>query len=63
MRKIDDTYFNLDSKLDEPKVIGDDKDFQSYLRTHLKKEETQLLLVVENSIAESEAWKLEICNS
>jgi len=62
MRKIEGTYYNLDSKLNGPKQIGDEAAFLNFLREQLKKDDIQLLLVVENSIAECEAWKLQICS-
>ncbi len=62
MRKIEGTYYNLDSKLNGPKQIGDEAAFLNFLREQLKKDDIQLLLVVENLIAECEAWKLQICS-
>jgi len=60
MRNIHDAFYNLDSKLDKPKLIGDDKEFVDFLRDHVQHDDVQLLLVVHNCVAESEAWKLEI---
>jgi hypothetical protein len=62
MRKIDETYYNLDSKLNSPSVIGDELEFLNFLRNQLKRDDIQLLLVVEKSVAEFETWKLKICS-
>lgn len=62
MRKIEETFYNLDSKLSSPSLIGDELEFINFLREQLKVEDIQLLLVVEKSVAEFETWKLKICS-
>lgn len=46
IRKMqDDNYYNLDSKLDWPKCIGNDDDFLKYLRNEMKSNNKELFVV------------------
>jgi len=54
VRCIGDTYYNLDSKLNKPLVIG--RDVVQYLNTVLRTEHTELLLIVTEDVAEKKLW-------
>jgi josephin len=56
-RQIGRDYYNLDSKLDSPEVIGDAGLLLKYLRTELADGDKELLLVVNKDIAASGVWK------
>lgn len=56
-RQIGHHYYNLDSKLDSPEVIGDAGLLLNYLRTELADGDKELLLVVNKDIAASGVWK------
>ncbi|XP_069124665.1 josephin-2-like [Argopecten irradians] len=56
-RKIGDVYYNLDSKLDTPQVIGDEKILLGFLRQELEDEEKELLLVVHQDVERKGSWR------
>lgn len=56
-RKIGDAYYNLDSKLESPELIGDDNLLLDYLQSELHEGDKELLLVVSKDIANSGLWK------
>ena len=58
IRQIGGIYHNLDSKLKRPEKIGSEMDLKSYLKTKLSEQKTELLLVVEMSIAEERSWEI-----
>ena len=51
-------YYNLDSKLKEPQLIGDKSSFLEYLGTQLE-ENKELFLVVSTAVSNSNSWKVE----
>ena len=50
-------YFNLDSKLDKAEFIGQETELLEHLDKRLKSKDTQLLLVVSQTVFETESWK------
>lgn len=48
LRKINGRYYNLDSKLNKPKVIGDEDEFMEYLRNEMLSNTKELFIVTEN---------------
>nr|CAG4645922.1 EOG090X0HOM [Lynceus sp. MCZ IZ 141354] len=46
LKKIGDVYYNLDSKLPEPEIIGSENDFIDFLRARLKFNDCEAFLVV-----------------
>ena len=56
MRSIGGTYYNFDSKLDRPEKIGNEIEVKNYLSQQIDNKEKELLLVVEQSVAQSGAW-------
>jgi len=59
VKKIGTTHYNLDSKLREPKIIGEQESDVIQFLTHLMEEETktEILLVVEKNVSETKSWK------
>lgn len=57
VRKINDSYYNLDSKLAAPHCIGNDKEVITFLKELLSLPAVQLLIIVEKGVAESRLWK------
>lgn len=56
VRRIGDVYYDLDSKLTKPRVIG--QDVLEYLNAFLNREDSvQLLLVVTDDVADSRSWQ------
>ena len=53
IRRIHDTYYNLDSKLDAPQAIGDERALLKYLEEKNGSPECEILLVVEKEVADS----------
>ena len=57
IKKINDNYYNLDSQLKKPEVIGNEADVCSYLKSKLAENNTELLLVVDQQVAEDRSWE------
>ena len=53
IREINDTYYNLDSKLNAPQKI---KDVLVFLKEQIESKEKELLLVVSSEISEAGTW-------
>lgn len=56
MRKIDDKFYNLDSKLEEPQCIGNELELLNFLRTQLETNERELFIVVESQNGNAQKW-------
>ena len=56
VRQIDGCFYNLDSKLPSPKLIGSDEDLRQFLSDQVGSKEKQLLLVVEPDVAQTGCW-------
>uniref|UniRef100_A0A1B6LRM8 Josephin-2 n=1 Tax=Graphocephala atropunctata TaxID=36148 RepID=A0A1B6LRM8_9HEMI len=54
IRQVAGTYYNLDSKLEDPVLIGLDEELVTYLRRQLENKEKELFIVV--SSENSEKW-------
>lgn len=59
IRQIEQVYYNLDSKLDSPQVIGDMSDLRNYLREQLDSKDKELLLVVSQEVGCAGTWLLD----
>uniref|UniRef100_A0A023FCU3 Josephin-2 n=2 Tax=Triatoma infestans TaxID=30076 RepID=A0A023FCU3_TRIIF len=59
IRKIAGVYYNLDSKLDAPNVIGQETELKSYLREQLDSKEKELFIVVSKHVEETHLWEYE----
>ena len=59
IRQIGQHYYNLDSKLEAPEVIGGRSELVEYLREQVKSNEKELLLVVSTEIAQAGTWYQE----
>ena len=55
IRKIEENFYNLDSKLDVPECIGNDEHLIKFLKSELAVSTTQLFLVISNSLPE-DSW-------
>lgn len=53
VRKIDEDFYNLDSKLDSPICIGKEDNLIKFLQSELANSTTELFLVVSNSQPEN----------
>ena len=51
-------FYNLDSKLKEPQLLGDASAFLEYLRSELGGEK-ELFLVVSKEVSDSDSWKID----
>ena len=56
IRKLGQNYYNLDSKLETPEVIGKDVDLHNYLRDETECKEKELLLVVTQEVSSAATW-------
>ena len=57
VRKINDNYYNLDSKLSSPQCIGNEEKLVAFLSELLSQPAVQLFVIVEKSVAENSIWK------
>ncbi|XP_046551715.1 josephin-2-like isoform X1 [Haliotis rubra] len=57
VRKVQDQYLNLDSKLDCPELIGDESAVKEFLQDQLEDGDKELLLVVTEDVGDSGSWK------
>lgn len=57
IRKVGNSFLNLDSKLDSPETIGDASNLVTFLRRELREGDKELLLVVEPCVSEASAWR------
>ncbi|CAF0801132.1 unnamed protein product [Brachionus calyciflorus] len=57
--RIGDVYYNLDSKLDEPEIIGDELKLTAYLDNLIKCKDKELFLVVHKDVELESSWKLK----
>jgi josephin len=57
VRKIEEVYYNLDSKLDSPEPIGDKESLFSFLHRELQNGEKELLIVVSKEVDREGAWR------
>ena len=60
VRKVNSSYYNLDSKLDAPEEIGTESELRSYLKEQLICREKELLLVVNQDVTGAMVWKEEV---
>ncbi|NXP06525.1 JOS2 protein, partial [Thinocorus orbignyianus] len=56
VRRVGDTFYNLDSKLPAPVAIGGEEDLRVFLRDFLSRGLCELFLVVPREVEESGAW-------
>ncbi|KAJ8974664.1 hypothetical protein NQ317_011981 [Molorchus minor] len=56
IRQINGIFYNLDSKLDSPQVIGDGVDLLNYLKDELDCKDKELFLVVTNEVEKEQSW-------
>uniref|UniRef100_A0A674GYV9 ubiquitinyl hydrolase 1 n=1 Tax=Taeniopygia guttata TaxID=59729 RepID=A0A674GYV9_TAEGU len=56
VRRLGDTFYNLDSKLPAPAAIGSETQLREFLRTALAPDTSELLLVVAPEVEEQGTW-------
>ena len=59
IRKVEEKYYNFDSKLDAPECIGNDEDLIKFLKSELAVTTTELFLVLSNSLPEDSWIKID----
>ncbi|XP_043283133.1 josephin-2 [Venturia canescens] len=59
LRKIHGAFYNLDSKLDSPQLIGKDDELLTYLRDQIESKEKELFLVVSREVESRQGWLCE----
>ena len=62
IRSIRGTYYNLDSKLDTPEMIGKDSQLINYFRNELLSREKELFIVVTQEVERTRGWCLDAIN-
>ena len=61
IRQIDNVYYNLDSKLKCPELIGDGAAVKQYFRSQLLEKDRELLFAVTEEVQKAVSWKVD-CN-
>jgi len=56
VRKIGSLYYNLDSKLDAPELIGKKEDIHNFLMDQIKCPDKELLVIVSHDVAQNGTW-------
>lgn len=56
IRQIQGNFYNLDSKLDAPQLIGRSSDLIAYLKEQLDSKEKELFVVVSKEVEEKQLW-------
>ncbi len=56
MRQIGSHFYNLDSKLKAPEVIGEQKELIDYLKEQIQCKDKELLIVVSAECAKQDKW-------
>ncbi|GBP66582.1 Josephin-1 [Eumeta japonica] len=56
VRQIQGQFYNLDSKLDIPQLIGRGSDLIAYLKEQLESKEKELFVVVSKEVEEKQTW-------
>ncbi|XP_011503408.1 PREDICTED: josephin-2 [Ceratosolen solmsi marchali] len=59
LKRIDGAFYNLDSKLDTPQLIGTDSDILAYLKEQMESKEKELFLVVTQEVENNQGWLIE----
>ncbi|XP_015110143.1 josephin-2 [Diachasma alloeum] len=62
LKKIQGAFYNLDSKLDSPQLIGKDDDLLTYLKDQIESKEKELFLVVSRDVSSSQEWLIKVNN-
>ena len=57
--KIRNAYYNLDSKLQKPKMIGDERSLIEYLQKEIDGEDRELIIIVNQEVEQLASWKSE----
>ena len=56
VRQVGHSFYNLDSKLDAPEMIGSESELLTFLEDQVGCKEKELLLVMNPIVAQSGAW-------
>ncbi|KAL1140980.1 hypothetical protein AAG570_000906 [Ranatra chinensis] len=59
IRQVAGTYYNLDSKLDVPHIIGQDNELLEYLREQLESKEKEMFIIVSKDVETHHLWQKE----
>lgn len=63
IREVEGSYYNLDSKLDSPELIGKGEDLIAYLKSQLENKEKELFVIIPLAVERSQVWQLPEANS
>jgi josephin len=55
--KVNDIYYNLDSKLDTPERIGDENKLFEYLENLVKSKDKELFVIIPREIELDGSWR------
>uniref|UniRef100_T1J928 Josephin-2 n=1 Tax=Strigamia maritima TaxID=126957 RepID=T1J928_STRMM len=58
IRQVDDVFYNLDSKLDKPELIGGENELLVYLRQQIDMHEREIFVIVKKEVKETESWRI-----
>lgn len=56
VRKVNDVYYNLDSKMDRATEIGDEQMLVDYLRNQIQNPDKELFVIVDKNVEEQRNW-------
>ncbi|XP_014663168.1 PREDICTED: josephin-1-like [Priapulus caudatus] len=58
LREICGLYYNLDSKLDLPELIGREPELRRYLQEQINAKDKELILVVNRDVERNKTWRI-----
>ena len=56
-KKINNVWYNLDSKIKTPEEIGEDEEFYKYIQNELESGTKELFIVMTDDVCKDESWK------
>uniref|UniRef100_A0A1B6DIB6 Josephin-2 n=1 Tax=Clastoptera arizonana TaxID=38151 RepID=A0A1B6DIB6_9HEMI len=56
IRQISGAWYNLDSKFEEPQLLGNDEEVKSYLRHELENTAKELFIIVSKEVESRQLW-------
>lgn len=62
LKELNGFYYNLDSKLDSPRVIGSQEDLLNFMRNELDSQDKELFIVMTSDVEKCQAWLKENSN-
>jgi len=57
IREVNSLFYNLDSKLDHPEIIGREKELLTFLKEHIDSNEHEIFVIVKKEVEATKSWR------